>query len=76
MPSNPDMPSNPAQNTVTDKSKDAATNALAREKDAERQAAPGEVPVKQHNPGDKGLNPDQRGPAQPEDSGRSGQGAG
>jgi hypothetical protein len=42
------------------RTKDAATNALARE-----EAAPDEIPVKQHNPGDKGINPDQRGPAQP-----------
>lgn len=41
---------------------DASTNALAREKSV----PPGEIPVKQHNPDDKGINPDQRGPAQPD----------
>ena len=40
--------------------KDAPDNALSRER-----AARDEVPVKQHNPDDKGLNPGQKGPAQP-----------
>lgn len=40
---------------------DAATNALAREK----AAGPGEIPVKQHDPDNKGVNPGQKGPAQP-----------
>ena len=39
---------------------DASDNALARE-----QADQEGVPVKQHNPDDKGLNPGQKGPAQP-----------
>lgn len=43
---------------------DASTNALAREKEA----VPGEVPVKQHDPDDKGINPGQKGPAQPSGS--------
>lgn len=47
----------------------ASDNALSRE-----QAAREEVPVKQHNPGDKGLNPGQKGPAQP--SGSDAPGAG
>ncbi|WP_156396633.1 hypothetical protein [Noviherbaspirillum sp. Root189] len=41
--------------------RDAATKAAEREKTT----PPGEAPVKQHNPGDQGLNPGQRGPAQP-----------
>ncbi len=64
------MPTTSHQNTGAGKSTDAATNALSREK----QVAPGEVPVKQHNPGDQGLNPDQRGPAQPDESDSSRQG--
>ncbi|GIZ51702.1 hypothetical protein [Noviherbaspirillum aridicola] len=43
--------------------KDALDNALARERVARE-----EVPVKQHNPDDKGLNPGQKGPAQPSGS--------
>ncbi|MFC7517374.1 hypothetical protein ACFQUU_20400 [Herbaspirillum sp. GCM10030257] len=45
--------------------RDAATEAAEREK----ATSPGEVPVKQHNPGDQGLNPGQRGPAQPSGTG-------
>lgn len=52
-------------------SQDAATKAAEREK----ATPPGEAPVKQHNPGDQGLNPGQRGPAQPsgtDEAGRAG----
>lgn len=43
---------------------DAAGKSLAREK-----AVPDKkIPVKQHTPGDKGLNPGQKGPAQPSGS--------
>lgn len=52
-------------NTGPDKSPpatpDAASNALAREQAVD----PQEVPVKQRNPEDKGVNPTQKGPAQP-----------
>lgn len=43
--------------------KDAADQALERER-----ASREDVPVKQHNPDDKGLNPGQKGPAQPSGS--------
>lgn len=43
---------------------DALSNALEREKEVKGK----EEPVKQHNPGDKGLNPGQLGPAQPSES--------
>jgi hypothetical protein len=36
---------------------------MSTEKEQTREAQ--DTPVKQHNPGDKGMNPDQRGPAQP-----------
>lgn len=48
------------QDTQSD-TRDAATKAAEREK----VTPAGELPVKQHNPGDQGLNPGQRGPAQP-----------
>jgi hypothetical protein len=58
MTTNTGSPVNPKQPA------DASERALRRE----QEAAPDEVPVKQHNPGDKGLNPDQKGPAQPSGS--------
>jgi hypothetical protein len=59
------MTANTKSDTNPQKTNDAATNALARE----TTGAPDEVPVKQHNPGGKGINPDQKGPAQPSESG-------
>lgn len=58
------------QQDVQSGTRDAATNAAEREKSTPS----GEAPVKQHNPGDQGLNPGQRGPAQP--SGTEGAGKG
>ncbi|MDB5726929.1 MAG: hypothetical protein JWQ00_134 [Noviherbaspirillum sp.] len=55
------MATNTGHDRNSQSTNDAAANALAREKAAE----PNDVPVKQHNPGDKGINPDQKGPAQP-----------
>jgi hypothetical protein len=43
-----------------------AKNGASPDKPArEREAAPEDVPVKQHNPDGKGINPNQEGPAQP-----------
>jgi hypothetical protein len=50
--------SSPAEN-------DAGTNALEQE----QAAKPDDVPVRQHNPDEKGVNPDQKGPAQPDTDG-------
>ncbi len=58
------MSTNNKQKPAPAKSHDAAANALARE----QAVAPPEIPVKQHNPDQQGLNPDQRGPAQPSDA--------
>ena len=59
------------QHEVQATNRDAATKAAEREK----LTPSGEAPVKQHNPGDQGLNPGQRGPAQPsgtDDAGKAG----
>jgi hypothetical protein len=56
-----EMPEKSERGDDSRTAKDASRNALARE----QAAADKEVPVKQHNPDDKGLNPDQLGPAQP-----------
>jgi hypothetical protein len=55
------MPDKSARDSNHRATNDASTKAMEREK----AVADKEVPVKQHNPGEKGLNPDQRGPAQP-----------
>ena len=59
------MPDKPERDSNPPATNDASTNAMAREK----AVAYKETPVKQHNPGDKGLNPGQRGPAQPREGG-------
>lgn len=58
------MPDKPKRDSKPRKKNDASTNTLARE----QAVADKEMPVKQHNPEDKGLNPDQKGPAQPDES--------
>jgi len=55
------MPDKPERDSNPPATNDASANAMAREKTV----AGKENPVKQHSPGDKGLNPDQKGPAQP-----------
>lgn len=45
----------------TSPAKDAPDAALKREENT-----PENPPVRQHNPGGQGLNPDQKGPAQPD----------
>lgn len=57
------MPANTSNTDTT--GNDAAARALQRE----QAAAPGEAPVKQHTPREQGLNPGQRGPAQPSGTG-------
>ncbi len=51
---------------------DAAANALARERKEQGQEGKQDQdnPVKQHNPDDQGMNPSQKGPAQPTDPSR------
>jgi hypothetical protein len=56
------MATNTGRDQNSPAANDAGTNALAREQAQKSK----EVPVRQHNPDEKGVNPDQKGPAQPD----------
>lgn len=60
------MAANNQPGTPRHDANDAARDAHRREHRADTQK---EAPVKQHNPGDRGMNPGQLGPAQPGGSG-------
>lgn len=53
--------SDTGQGTPNKANRQASEQAQARE----QAAGPNEVPVKQHNPKEQGINPQQKGPAQP-----------
>lgn len=59
MASDSESANNPAHNS------DSTDNAASTGQNHKPAPVPPEPPIKQHNPGDQGINPGQRGPAQP-----------
>lgn len=63
-----------ARPTHEQTSTDPAANALTRQR--QHKPAPQDLPVQQHNPGEQGINSDQKGPAQPAGNDGAAKGAG